>query len=78
MIICSGENHFPTEIENVFHKHPLILEVAVVGQLDEKWGEIIFCFAQSEVRQPFDLLKLHRYCRDYKSSPKTPTVWCQV
>ena len=78
MIIRGGENHFPVEIENVLLEHPLIGEVAVVGLPDEKWGEIISCFARSEGNQPLDVDELHRYCRDYMSPQKTPTVWCQV
>jgi acyl-CoA synthetase (AMP-forming)/AMP-acid ligase II len=39
MIISGGENVYPTEVENVISKHPDVLEVAVIGLLDEKWGE---------------------------------------
>ena len=78
MIIRGGENHFLAEIDIVFLENPIIAEFAVVGQPAEKWGEIIFCYARSEGRQPLDVLELHRYCRDYKSSQKSPTIWCQV
>jgi len=39
MIIRGGENLFPAEIENAMLEHGQILEVAVVGIPDEKWGE---------------------------------------
>ena len=38
-IISGGENIYPAEIERVLAEHPKILEVAVVGVQDEKWGE---------------------------------------
>lgn len=40
MIISGGENIYPAEIENVLADCPLVLEVAVIGQPDEKWGEV--------------------------------------
>jgi fatty-acyl-CoA synthase len=40
MFISGGENVFPTEIEEVLYKHPSILEAAVIGVPDEKWGEV--------------------------------------
>jgi len=39
LITSGGENIYPAEIERVLVEHPAILEVAVVGVPDEKWGE---------------------------------------
>jgi acyl-CoA synthetase (AMP-forming)/AMP-acid ligase II len=39
MIVSGGENIYPAEIERVLAEHPMVLEVAVVGVPDEKWGE---------------------------------------
>ncbi len=39
MIVSGGENVYPAEIERVLAQHPGILEVAVVGVPDERWGE---------------------------------------
>jgi fatty-acyl-CoA synthase len=44
MIIRGGENLFPAEIENAMLEHDAILEAAVVGVPDEKWGELVACF----------------------------------
>jgi fatty-acyl-CoA synthase len=41
MIISGGENVYPAEIENVLNAHPRVLDVAVVGIPDEKWGEAV-------------------------------------
>ena len=42
MIISGGENVYPAEIEGVLVTHPEIVEAAVIGQNDEKWGESPF------------------------------------
>ena len=40
MYKSGGENVFPVEVEEVLYKHPNVLEVAVFGVKDEKWGEV--------------------------------------
>ena len=40
MIISGGENIYCAEVENVLAGHPAIVEVAVIGRPDEKWGEV--------------------------------------
>ena len=40
MILVSGFNVYPSEIEDVVSKHPKVLEVAVIGVPDEKSGEV--------------------------------------
>ena len=40
MIISGGENIYPAELENILADCPQILEAAVVGQPDAKWGEV--------------------------------------
>jgi fatty-acyl-CoA synthase len=41
MIISGGENIYPVEIENVLAECPDIVESAVVGRADARWGEIV-------------------------------------
>ena len=40
IIISGGENISTVEVENVIYQHPDVLEVAVIGVPDEKWGEV--------------------------------------
>ena len=40
MILVSGFNVYPSEIEEVIAKHPKVLEVAAIGVPDEKSGEV--------------------------------------
>jgi fatty-acyl-CoA synthase len=39
MIISGGLNVYPAEVERVLSAHPAVVEVAVVGVPDERWGE---------------------------------------
>ncbi len=41
IIISGGENISPREVEDVIYSHPAVLEVAVIGMPDEKWGEAV-------------------------------------
>ncbi|WP_425437050.1 fatty-acid--CoA ligase FadD5 [Mycobacterium aquaticum] len=40
MIISGGENIYCAEVENALAAHPAIVEAAVIGRPDEKWGEV--------------------------------------
>ena len=40
MIISGGENIAGSEVERVLYEHDAVLEVAVVGRPDAKWGEV--------------------------------------
>lgn len=40
VIISGGENIYAAELERVLRSHPAILELAVVGRKDERWGEV--------------------------------------
>ncbi|MFC2132109.1 AMP-binding protein, partial [Bacteroidota bacterium] len=41
VIITGGENVYSIEVEHALYEHPSILEVAVIGIPDEKWGETV-------------------------------------
>ena len=41
MIITGGENVYPAEVESGIYGHPDVLEVAVIGIPDDKWGEAV-------------------------------------
>ncbi|SFN01252.1 Acyl-CoA synthetase (AMP-forming)/AMP-acid ligase II [Pimelobacter simplex] len=41
MIITGGENVYSPEVERVLSEHPAVLEVAVIGVPDERWGESV-------------------------------------
>jgi len=41
MIITGGENVYPAEVENVLYKNPAVMQAAVIGTPDDKWGEAV-------------------------------------
>ena len=47
MVLSGGINIYPREIENVLEQHPAIVEAAVIGVPDEKWGERLKAFVVS-------------------------------
>jgi fatty-acyl-CoA synthase len=72
MIISGGLNVYPTEIENVLQSHPEVLEVAVVGLPDPRWGEAVTAFVVSRPDVPLDSTELQAYCRGRLSPYKIP------
>jgi long-chain acyl-CoA synthetase len=49
MIVSGGENVYPIEVEEVLSQHPAVVEAAVIGVPDARWGEVV---AALVVRQP--------------------------
>jgi acyl-CoA synthetase (AMP-forming)/AMP-acid ligase II len=41
LIIVAGQNVYPAEVEDALGGHPAVVEVAVIGIPDERWGEAI-------------------------------------
>jgi 2-furoate---CoA ligase len=61
MIITGGENVSPVEIESCLSLHPAVLEVAVVGLADEKWGEVVTAFVRR--KDAVTEQDLEQFCR---------------
>jgi 2-furoate---CoA ligase len=61
MIITGGENVSPVEIESCLSLHAAVLEVAVVGLPDEKWGKVVTAFVKRKAQ--VDEAELDRFCR---------------
>lgn len=83
MILVSGFNVFPNEVEEVLASHPKILEAAAVGVADEKSGEVVKVFVvkkdasltESEVlefcKEQMTGYKVPKYIEFKKELPKT-------
>jgi len=44
MIVSGGENVASSEVERVLYEHGAVLEAAVVGRADHRWGEVPVAF----------------------------------
>jgi 2-furoate---CoA ligase len=62
MIITGGENVSPVEIESCLSLHPAVLEVAVAGLPDERWGKVVTAFVKRS--RHVSEQELDSYCRE--------------
>jgi len=71
MILVSGFNVYPTEVEQVVNQHPAVLECAAIGISDEKSGEAVKLFV---VRRDSSLTEeaLQAYCKEQLTAYKRP------
>jgi len=71
MILVSGFNVFPNEVEDVIASHPGVLEVGVIGKPDEHSGEVVMAIV---VKKDHSLTEeaLREYCRESLTSYKIP------
>jgi long-chain acyl-CoA synthetase len=70
MIINGGENVYSTEVEEALYAHPSVLEAAVFGIPDARWGECVH--AAVVPRQPVDPDALKEHCRSLVADYKVP------
>ncbi len=73
MFISGGENVYPVEIENVLAAHPDVVDVAVLAEVDPKWGEVGRAFVQLAPQggRP-DGAALDAFCRARLAPYKVP------
>ncbi|BBX48687.1 long-chain fatty acid--CoA ligase [Mycobacterium cookii] len=73
MIIRGGENIYPREIEDVLAADPTVLEAAVIGAPDEKWGEIVVAYVAPRPGAAIDSQALQALCVRKLAGYKRPT-----
>jgi fatty-acyl-CoA synthase len=72
LVISGGENVYPAEIEDVLHGHPDVVEAAVVGVPDERWGEVCAAFVVLRDGAPTTGDELRAHCRERLARFKVP------
>lgn len=74
MIISGGENVYPIEVEQVLFRHPGVLDAAVVGGPDDKWGErvVAVVMADPAAEQEPGADELIAWCRERLAHFKCP------
>ena len=71
MILVSGFNVYPNEIENVLYSHPDVLECAVVGVVDDHSGEAVKAFVVVR-NSGLTATALREFCRQDLTAYKVP------
>jgi long-chain acyl-CoA synthetase len=73
LIIASGYNIVPREVEEVLFMHPKVMEAAVVGVHDAKRGETVVAFVVLKESQSATAAELRDFCRERLAPYKVPT-----
>lgn len=74
MIIVSGYNVYPADVEAVLFEHPKVQEAAVIGLPDERTGEMIKAFVVLKEGQSSTEEEINAFCREQLAAYKVPRV----
>ena len=72
MIISGGENVYAAEVEALFREHPAVADAALIGQPDEKWGEVGLMIVASKPNQTVSADELLKFCAGRLAKYKIP------
>jgi acyl-CoA synthetase (AMP-forming)/AMP-acid ligase II len=72
MILTGGENVYSTEVEHILYEHPNILEAAVIGIPDDKWGEAVKAVVVLKEGVTLDESELIEFCKGRLTHYKVP------
>jgi acyl-CoA synthetase (AMP-forming)/AMP-acid ligase II len=74
MIVSGGENVYSKEVEEVISTHPKVLEVAVIGLPDEKWGEVVTAVVASRPEEEITEEEIIEYSKKSLAGYKCPKI----
>jgi len=72
MIISGGENIYAAEVEAVFREHEVVADAALIGQPDEKWGEVGLIIVAFKPGASAEKEELFAHCRGKLARYKIP------
>lgn len=72
MIVSGGENIFSAEVENALCQHPAVLECAVIGLADDRWGEVVHAIVRLREGEQAAGDELMTHCRALIAGYKCP------
>lgn len=78
LVITSGYNVYPREVEAVMQTCPLVDDVAIVGVPDAERGEIVKAFVRLQTGKRWDRDALDAFCHTHLSAHKRPRQFEQV
>ncbi|MCZ8315443.1 AMP-binding protein [Phreatobacter sp.] len=74
MVLVSGFNVFPNEVEDTLAKHPAVLEVAVVGVPDGAAGEAVKAFIVVKPGAELTSEEVRAFCKEHLTNYKVPKL----
>jgi len=78
MVITGGMNVYPREIEDVLIRHPDIVEAAVIGVADDRWGESLKAYVVTKSKQSLSSDELMTFCADKLAKFKIPRDFVHI
>ncbi|VVE52191.1 AMP-dependent synthetase [Pandoraea iniqua] len=78
VIISGGTNIYPREVEEVLLRADNVAEVAVIGEPDPEWGEVIVAYVVSRAGTPLDTAALDAHCLAHIARFKRPKRYVSV
>lgn len=72
MIVASGYNVYPIEIENVLLRHPKVKDCAVIGVADDYRGESVKACLVLHEGEEMTFEEMEAYCREHMAAFKIP------
>jgi acyl-CoA synthetase (AMP-forming)/AMP-acid ligase II len=73
MIITGGFNVYPREVEDVLYMHDAVLEAAVFGIPDDKWGETVKAVVSLKTGETATEDEIIAHCKTHLAGYKKPT-----
>ncbi len=74
MIIVSGFNVYPRDVEDTIYKHPGVELVAVVGLPDERSGEKVKAYIKLKAGVQVTIEEMDKFCKDNMAGYKRPKI----
>lgn len=78
LIISGGDNIYPREVEEVLLLHDGVAEVAVIGQPDHDWGEIVVALVVAKAGAQVEDAALNAVCLDHLARFKRPKRYVHI
>jgi len=72
MYISGGENVYPAEVEHILRKHHEIVDAAIIGVPDDKWGEVGKAFIVKSNLSSLSGEEVIQYCLERLAKYKIP------
>ncbi|MEW6666980.1 MAG: long-chain fatty acid--CoA ligase [Thermodesulfobacteriota bacterium] len=72
MIISGGLNIYPAEVERVIHEHPAVVQCAVIGVPDDRWGEAVKAVVVLGTERQASEDEIIHFCRRNLAGYKKP------